>query len=164
VEALQAVLPFTDAVLFDIKLIDPELHKKYTGQANEIILGNLALIVETIRKVNQARAQGEDRKMTLWIRTPLIPDTTATEENITAIGAFLHSNFSDVVERWELCAFNPACKSKYKKMDLTWAYAETPLMGQTEIDRIKTCALAGGFPSDKLVISGLIAKESSQNL
>lgn len=37
VTALHAVLPYTNAVLFDIKLADPELHKRYTGQSNEKI-------------------------------------------------------------------------------------------------------------------------------
>jgi pyruvate formate lyase activating enzyme len=159
VDALRAVLTYTDAVLFDVKLMNPELHKKYTGQSNATILANLKVVAETIRRVNQAKAPGENHRMKLWIRTPLIPDTTATEDNLAAIGAFLQSNYSDVVERWELCAFNPACKSKYQKMDLDWAYEDTPLMGQAEVDRLKAAALSGGIDGEKLVVSGLIAKQ-----
>jgi pyruvate formate lyase activating enzyme len=160
-EALRSVLPYTDAVLFDIKLIDPGLHKRYTGQTNQTILENLLVISETIRQVNREKSPDEAHRMKLWIRTPLIPDTTATEENISSIGAFIHDNLQDVVERWELCAFNNACRSKYQKLDLTWEYADVPLMRQNEIDRLKAAALSAGIPGGKLVVSGLVAKENS---
>ena len=154
-EAFRSVLPYTDTVLFDIKILDPRLHKEYTGQPNEAILKNLLNIADRIRKVNH--------EMRLWIRTPLIPDTTATEENIAAIGGFICDNVQDVVERWELCAFNPACRNKYnKKMGLAWEYEDYPLMGQRAVDRIKAVALATGIAGEKLVVSGLIAKENSE--
>jgi pyruvate formate lyase activating enzyme len=157
-EALRSVLPYTDAVLFDIKILDAVKHKTYTGQSNEIILDNLLYIADHMRKVNHSRMAENDPAMRLWIRTPLIPETTATEENIAAIGAFIRENLPDVVERWELCAFNPACKSKYKKLGRDWVYAETPLMGQSEVDRIKETALAASGMDGKLIVSGLVAK------
>ena len=52
--ALEAVLPHTDHVLFDIKLLDPDLHKQYTGHSNEIILQEPGTAVAaTIREVNR---------------------------------------------------------------------------------------------------------------
>ena len=154
-EAFRSVLPYTDTVLFDIKILDPRLHKEYTGQPNEAILKNLLNIADRIRKVNH--------EMRLWIRTPLIPDATATEGNIAAIGDFICDNVQDVVERWELCAFNPACRNKYNKnMGLAWEYEDYPLMGQRAVDRIKAVALATGIAGEKLVVSGLIAKENSE--
>lgn len=161
VEALQSVLPYTDHVLYDIKLLDPELHKRYTGQSNEIILGNLAYTADYIRKVNRGHSPAKNQEMKLWIRTPLIPDTTATEENLAAVGRFIRDNVLDVVERWELCAFNNACRSKYKKMGQTWRYEDCKLMGQDVINRMKAAALSTGVPGEKLVVSGLIAKENS---
>ncbi len=38
------VIPHTDIFLYDIKAINPELHKKYTGVSNELILENLKYI------------------------------------------------------------------------------------------------------------------------
>ena len=157
-QAVQAVLPDTDAVLFDIKILDPILHKRFTGQSNETILQNLLSIADTIRRVNRDRAPEKGQAMKLWIRTPLIPDATATEENMAAIGGFIRDHLLDVVERWELCAFNPACKSKYRKMGLTWTYEDCSLMGQEAVDRLKAAALSSGVPWEKLVVSGLIAK------
>lgn len=162
--AFQSVLPFTDTVLFDIKLMDPQLHKQYTGQSNETILKNLMYVADTIRKANQAAGSGQRDPMKLWIRTPLIPDTTATAENITAISGFIRHNLEDVVERWELCTFNPACVSKYKKLDLTWAYENGQLMDDEDVSRMKAAARAGGFESEKLVVTGLIAKAREVDL
>jgi pyruvate formate lyase activating enzyme len=153
-EALDAVLPFADMVLFDIKLLDPEQHRRYTGQSNQIILRNLERIAEAVRA---SRRDGGHAKR-LWIRTPLIPGTTAGEENLAAIGAYIHERLDDAVERWELCAFNSACKSKYKKMGQTWIYEDVPLMRQDEIERVRAAALSGGFDAGRLVVSGLVAK------
>ena len=69
----------------------------------------------------------------LWIRTPLIPGTTATIENLTALGHFLNRELNGSVERWELCAFNNLCRDQYTRLGLEWAYAHTPLMTETEL-------------------------------
>jgi pyruvate formate lyase activating enzyme len=95
--------------------------------------------------------------MRLWIRTPLIPLATATEHNIRAIGTFLRDNLLDVVERWELCAFNSACKTKYRRMGLDWSYEHLELMSRVAVDHLVRAALNTGIPSDRLVVSGLTA-------
>ena len=156
-EALQSVLPYTDCVLYDVKFLDPGLHRKYTGQGNEAILANLAHVANAIRAIGQHGSPGTNRGVTLWIRTPLIPGATATEANIAAISRFIRDHLLDVVERWELCAFNSVCISKYRKMRLPWAYEGCELMRQDDVDVLKATALSAGFPDEKLVVSGLIA-------
>jgi len=148
-DALAAVLTHTDLVLFDIKLLDPALHRAHTGQPNETILANLGRIADQVR--------GAPGGLKVWIRTPLIPGVTATAENIRAIGQFLRTHLPDVVERWELCAFNNACRSKYQRLGLPWRYAETPLMRRSETDALREVALAAGVDAGRLVVSGLIA-------
>lgn len=39
--ALEGVTPYTDTFLYDLKAIDPAVHKRCTGQDNQIILQNL---------------------------------------------------------------------------------------------------------------------------
>ena len=151
--ALEATLPYVDAVLFDIKLLDPGLHKQYTGHSNEIILRNLRSVGDYIRQINST--------IKLWIRTPLIPDATATPDNISAISRFISENLADVVERWELCAFNSACQQKYDNLGQTWTYADYSLMDQGFINILQDVALSTGTPPEKLVVSGLIAKPST---
>ena len=157
-EALDAVLKHTDYVLFDIKLMDAALHKRYTGQSNNLVLQNLISVGEAIRKSNSEKKSPSAQKITLRIRTPLIPGATATAENLCAIGAFIREHLADVTERWELCAFNNSCLSKYQKLGLKWAFENTPLMSQKDVDKLKKSALSTGFTREKLVVSGLIAK------
>ena len=159
--AFAAVLPFTDHVLYDIKLLDPGRHRALTGAANDAILQNLSAVAESMRRANRDRAEKGRPPMGLWIRTPLIPDATATLENIAAIGRHIREALSDLTERWELCAFNSACQQKYEKLGIDWTYAGTPLMDQSEIDVLRATALTTGVPAEKLVVSGLVARPST---
>ncbi len=43
-EAVKPLLPYADLILYDLKHSDPEAHKRYTGESNELILKNLKLI------------------------------------------------------------------------------------------------------------------------
>ena len=145
----EAVLPYTDCVLYDLKIMDPEQHKQFTGSKNHLILDNI------LNLANHIRTKRPD--MTLWIRTPLIPNATATEENLRQICRFLRDHLLDLIGRWELCSFNNICKSKYEKMHRQWDFAEEPLLSQQQIDEIRQLILSEDFPEDKLVISGVIA-------
>lgn len=151
-KAFAAVLPYTDHVLFDIKLLDPTLHREFTGCDNEAILANLLTVAEHIRTAPSGTKK-------LWIRTPLIPGATATPENLAAIGHFIHEHLLDVTERWELCAFNSACSAKFEKLGLAWPYADQPLLDQRTVGALREAALSGGIPANILVVSGLIAKD-----
>lgn len=44
--ALEAIIPYTDTFLYDIKAMDPEVHKRCTGRDNALILKNLRYLVE----------------------------------------------------------------------------------------------------------------------
>jgi len=156
--ALAAVLAHTDHVLFDLKLRDPGLHERYTGQSNRLILENLIAVAEMIRTTRAGKKGPPGHLMKLWLRTPLIPGVTATAENLAGLGAFIREHLADVIERWELCAFNNACLAKYRKLGLDWAFDAMPLMGRDTVEDMKNAALATGFAREKLVVSGLIAK------
>jgi pyruvate formate lyase activating enzyme len=151
-EAFAAVLPHTDLVLFDIKLLDSDLHREFTGHGNERILANLQTVADHVRRKSGGPTA-------LWIRTPLIPGATATAGNLTAIGRYIGEQLADVTQRWELCAFNGACNQKYEKLGQAWHYAGQPLMEQHAIATLREAALTGGFPREKLVVSGLVAKD-----
>jgi pyruvate formate lyase activating enzyme len=44
---IKRALPYVDLVLYDVKHISPELHKRYTGATNSLILSNLRRISES---------------------------------------------------------------------------------------------------------------------
>ncbi|MBQ8859437.1 MAG: radical SAM protein [Clostridia bacterium] len=45
-ETFERIIPYTDKFLFDIKAIDADVHKRYTGQDNRLILDNLQFLCE----------------------------------------------------------------------------------------------------------------------
>jgi len=131
-ETLDRLLPFTDLVLYDLKLLEPGLHHQYTGSTNRQILDNL-------RHLRDMQSRLPFR---LWVRTPLIPGATATPENLTALGTYLSAQMDGSVERWELCAFNNLCRDQYTRLGLEWEYARTPLLSATELSAYEQAAKA----------------------
>ena len=143
---LDRLLPYTDLVLFDLKLFAPALHQQFTGVSNVQILENLNTIREFMR--NQARP------IQLWIRTPLIPDATASDENLIAIGRYLAGQLDGAVARWELCAFNNLCRDQYTRLGLEWTYAKKPLMTRLELAHCEQVARCSGFHPELILATG----------
>jgi len=143
---LNRLLPYTDLVLFDLKLADPAAHCELTGVPNERILENLNTIRDYVRL--------QDRPIGLWIRTPLIPGATLPDDNLSAIGHYLAGHLDGTVSRWELCAFNNLCRDQYTRLGLEWQYATTPLMTREELAHSEQVARASGFRPDLVVASG----------
>ncbi len=149
-EYLDEVLPLTDCVLYDIKLMDAALHKQYTGQSNERIL-------ENILKIADGKRQGK-YSSEIWIRTPLIPKITATAENISAIAGFIKENLDDTVSRFELCTFNKACANKYEKLGIDWTLKDFPVMSLKDVEEIRKIVEESGIDKEKTVISGITSE------
>jgi pyruvate formate lyase activating enzyme len=145
-QTLERLLPYSDLVLFDLKLIDPEAHRFFTGASNKQILENLDMIRKHIR-VNE-----QDTK--LWIRTPLIPGATATDGNLSAIGQHLAEELDGTVSRWEICAFNNLCRDQYNRLGMEWAYAKNPLMSRDELSHWEQTAKTSGFNPDLVFATG----------
>jgi len=88
-KALMKVLPQVDLLLYDVKLADSAAHKEMTAVENSLILGNLAKTADYIREGWIGTK--------LWIRTPLIPGSTDSHENIREIGRILKEIAGDVI-------------------------------------------------------------------
>ncbi len=143
---LDSLLPFTDLVLFDLKLMDPDQHREFTGATNQAILDNLAYIQDFIKD--------QPRPIELWIRTPLIPGATDSNENLSAIGHYLSEHMAETVARWELCAFNNLCRDQYTRLGMAWQYATTPLMTATEVERCEQVARGAFIHPERVHASG----------
>ncbi len=145
---LESILPHVDLILFDIKEIDTRKHKEFTGSSNEAILENLKFINAYIRKNPQTR---------LWIRTPIIPHSTDTPENISGIAAFLREN--DIhFDRWELCAFNNLCNDKYERLGMEWEYKNEGLLTDLFMDGLLARARADSSRPDRILWTGSVKK------
>lgn len=74
-ETLQEVAKHTDLFLFDLKLMNPEKHLKWTGVSNQIILKNLKVLAETGAEIN--------------IRIPLIKNVNTDKNSIQEMAQFI---------------------------------------------------------------------------
>jgi len=77
----------------------------------------------------------------------------------SSFGHFIREHLLDAMERWDLCAFNSACHTKYEKLRGPWPYAGQPLLDQRTVAALRNADLATGIPAETLVVSGLIAKD-----
>jgi len=149
-KAFDALLSSCDLILFDLKIMNSSVHKKWTGQDNFQILETLRAIADHIRSGSRQR---------LWIRTPLIPGATATTKNIEAIGNFIRDNLSGVVEQWELCTFNNLCAEKYRRLGGVWSMEDAPLVLRTEGESLlKSACSHSGLGQECVILKGRMAQ------
>ncbi len=133
-------------VLYDVKEIDPERHRSFTGIDNDRILRNLDALARW--------ADGRADPPALWIRTPLVPGATATDENVRGIGRFLADHLGARLARWELCAFNNLCREQYGRLGRVWDFAREPLMRRGDLDRLLAAARESGVDPDSVSVTG----------
>ena len=120
------ILPYTDTVYMDIKLLDPLEHKRYCGISNERILENFHHLVN-------AAANGLD----FLPRIPLIPGITDTKTNLEGIARFL---LNHQWEKVQLLEYNPTWIGKLHKIGIPIEGSD--LSGIKEFmteDRIEVC-------------------------
>ena len=150
---LESLLPYVDILLYDIKEIDSNKHKKFTGTGNEKILAN-AIFAADYKKTHIVPKE-------FWIRTPVIPGATDTAENIQGIGDFISANLRGAVARWELCAFNNLCRDKYKRLGIEWQFADEALVEKTLMEEL--AQIARGKVSPSIVCWSGTTKLSEKN-
>ena len=103
-------MPYTDLFLYDIKSMDTEIHRKYTGVGNELILENLAKLLEL--------------KANIWVRVPVIPSNNATEENFKEIKAFFDKN--SYPAKFELLPYHAMGEHKYEALRMKSSAFDVP--------------------------------------
>ena len=114
------VLASVDLVLFDLKLIDPDEHKRLTGVPLDTVLTNLEAVV----------ASG----LPVWIRTPVIPGYTDDEGNLRGIAAYVKARVPTVA-RYDLLAFSNLCTSKYEMLGRSFVLSDAPLLTADTMER-----------------------------
>ena len=73
--ALAAVAEETDLFLYDVKLLDDERHRRWTGASNEKILRNLERLARDGKRI--------------WVRYPLVPGINDSERDLAEFGRFV---------------------------------------------------------------------------
>ncbi|MDP3937018.1 MAG: glycyl-radical enzyme activating protein [Deltaproteobacteria bacterium] len=144
--SLDSVARHADLILYDLKDIDSGRHARHTGVSNERILSNL---ISLSRGIREGGLPGR-----LWIRTPLIPGATFSDENLAGLGAFIARHLGDVVTRWELCAFNNLAADKYARLGMTWDFEGTRLMSEEELRHSEEIARRSGVDPEIILATG----------
>ncbi|WP_196592732.1 glycyl-radical enzyme activating protein [Pectinatus sottacetonis] len=111
-EKIKKAMPFIDTLFADFKIYDNDIHKQYTGMDNTIIKNNLEMLLHSEYKNN------------IIVRTPLIPQYTATENNLHQIAETITKWYPRV--KYELLNYNPLAKAKYQHMDYEYCFKENP--------------------------------------
>ena len=108
-ESFLKVLPYTDLFIYDIKMLDEDKHRKYTGKSNTPILENL-------KKLFEAGAN-------VWIRIPIIVGVNDTREEMERIKDFL-SPYQP--KKIELLPYHKMGEGKYKALGMPHTRFEVP--------------------------------------
>jgi len=87
-----------DLVYYDLKLIDPKAHERYTGVSNTPILHNLDVM--------------DQLGIPFVARVPLVPGVTDTDENLAGIEQALRG--LPTLVRVDLLPYNRAAGAKYR--------------------------------------------------
>ena len=103
-EVFRAVVQEMDMVIMDVKMVDDERHRRYTGVSNRLILRNLQTLI----------AMGRPMR----IRVPLIPGVNDTPENMEATAALLQN--APALEKVELLPYNRAAGAKYAGLGMAY--------------------------------------------
>ena len=128
-EILERLSRHADMVLLDLKVMDPGRHRELTGVDIEPVLDSARMI--------------DGLEKPVWVRTPIIPGCTDTEENIAALGEFIAGNLK-AAERWDLLAFNNTCVSKYARLGLEWELDGAGLLDRSVMESLAQVARASG--------------------
>ena len=100
-EKLEKVLDFADYVLFDIKHMDPAIHRRFTGHSNALILENARIVATS--------------GVEMLCRVPLIAGVNDTISNITETAQFIKSLGVDITV--ELLPYHRLGAGKYQTLD-----------------------------------------------
>lgn len=92
------------SLLFDLKLIDDEKHRKYTGVSNDLILKNLF--------------KCDQMKINTIISIPLIPEINTTKKDIMDFQMIIKSLKN--ITKVRLLQYHDFAKNKYEKLGVAY--------------------------------------------
>jgi pyruvate formate lyase activating enzyme len=126
--SLKQVLPCTDYMLYDLKLMNPEKHRQYTGKPNNLILANAKVVA--------------DSGVETLFRMPLIPGINDDEQNIYDTTQFLHSLEN---ARIELMPYHRLAKGKYESLDKKFPLTDILSPEPEHVESIRKAFESGGI-------------------
>lgn len=102
---LNRVIPVTDLFLFDVKVLNPEIHRRFTGISNKAILNNLQWLVR--------------KNAPVQVRSPVVPGVNDYPEFETELRAFCEEL---EISQPEFLPFNIHAAERYEKIGTPFRY------------------------------------------
>lgn len=121
-EALK-VMDYCDLVLLDVKTVDDNLHKTYTG----INRNNNHKWFEHLKEIGKP----------IWVRHVLTPSRTADTEHIRAVAHYLRS-YSEIIQHIDLLPYHTMGTYKYKELGISYPLEGIEPLSQEEQQRLTT--------------------------
>ncbi|TKJ29932.1 glycyl-radical enzyme activating protein [bacterium (candidate division B38) B3_B38] len=122
-EVIQSISDKVDLFLYDLKIMDDEKHRQYTGASNKAILDNLRRLA----------AQGSTA---VAVRLPLIPGVNDDSDNITKIAEFIASLRS--IKDISLLPYHRAGSEKYRRLHRAYRLGKTQPPSGQQVEESKT--------------------------
>jgi pyruvate formate lyase activating enzyme len=129
-KSLEKVLEYTDLLLFDLKHMDTEVHKRYTGAGNERILENAKHASRIVKE--------------MVIRLPLIPDVNSDETNIKNLAGFVSEELEGV-RRVDIMPYHTMGASKITRLGREYPLSNIGPLTMERIDRTVRILEAAGL-------------------
>lgn len=119
-----------DLFLYDLKLVDPVRHRRYTGVSNDRILANLR------------RLSGLGHRIVL--RMPIVPGITDDAENVEAVCAL--ATGLPHLARVDLLPYHRIGVGKYVRLDRKYRLLHLDAPTRERMDEIASFMAAAGLP------------------
>ena len=129
-DKIEAILPYLDMYLMDIKHMDSAKHKQYTGVDNGLILQN-------------AKRISQSGQTELIIRTPVVPTFNDTAEEIRAISKFAAS--LDGVRQHHLLPYHRLGQDKYTGLGRSYSLKDVQPPTQEKMQFLLSVAEESGL-------------------
>ncbi|MCI5701006.1 MAG: glycyl-radical enzyme activating protein [Lachnospiraceae bacterium] len=125
-EVIEEILPWLDQYLLDIKHMNPDKHREFTGRSNELMLEN-------------ARKIADSGMTELSIRIPVIPGFNDTIEEIKDIAAF--TNILGNVKRLHLLPYHRLGQDKYAGLNRPYLMGDVKPPTNEHMDMLLKAAM-----------------------
>ena len=134
-EKFQAILPYVDTFLYDVKVMDPEIHKRYIGADNKLILENLIRLARDGARI--------------YIRIPVIKEVNGNEKNMKETIAFLKEH--DIhPPQINLLPYHDTGSGKYPKLDMEYKGTDLHAPEREEMEGFVRLFVDAGFANTKI--------------
>ena len=122
-EKFKAIIPYTDLFLFDIKHLDEDKHKEFTGMPNGVILDNYRILIES----------GRD----MMVRIPIIPGYNDDPDHLKRLRQFLSETKTISLKKISLLPYHKIGLSKYKRFNVPYRMKQTESPSKERMKELK---------------------------